>query len=259
MPADLRLVVDAAEGDAGELPPQRAGDGAADGGLADTGRTDEAEDGPSAVLLELADGQELHHSLFHVTQPVMVFVENALSTLDVQAVARPLAPRQRDHPIEVGADHGDFRSDRRHPFQSLHLVKCLLMGFLRHPRRLDLLAQIAELFRVGVPLPELFLDRAHPLAQEVLLLAFTDLAPHSAVDLLIELQDLHLPGEVHTDLGETFRRRADLEDSLLVGQLQVEIRDNHVGQSPRIRRSRGALQGFRRNRPAQLNDLVELG
>ena len=45
--ADLRLVAHAAQGDADELAAQRPGDALADGGLADAGRADEAEDRPA--------------------------------------------------------------------------------------------------------------------------------------------------------------------------------------------------------------------
>ena len=53
VPADLRLIVHAAEGDPDILPPESAGDALAEGGLAHSGRAVEAEYRCVEVALEL--------------------------------------------------------------------------------------------------------------------------------------------------------------------------------------------------------------
>src|SRR5690606_13933010 len=72
--ADRGLVVHAAEADAVELAPERASDGAAERGLTDTGRADEAEDRALLVLLELADGEVLDDALLDLLEAGVVLV-----------------------------------------------------------------------------------------------------------------------------------------------------------------------------------------
>ena len=57
MPTDLRLVVQAAQRHAVELPPHGVRDGLPERGLAHAGRADEAHDWSPHVVLELADGK----------------------------------------------------------------------------------------------------------------------------------------------------------------------------------------------------------
>src|SRR5581483_5907403 len=59
MAADLRLVAHAAERDADELSPERLGDRARQRRLAHSGWSDEAEDRPLDVRVQLADREVL--------------------------------------------------------------------------------------------------------------------------------------------------------------------------------------------------------
>src|SRR5207253_748530 len=81
--ADRRLVVHATERDAMEFPAERARDALAERRLADAGRTDEAEDGPLLVLLQLSDREVLEDALFHLLEAVVVLVEDLADRGDV--------------------------------------------------------------------------------------------------------------------------------------------------------------------------------
>ncbi len=104
--ADLGLVVDAAERDPDELALEGARDRASERGLADARRSDEAEDRPLAVLLELAHREELDDALLDLLEVVVVVVEDAAGVREVEVVARERLPREAGEPVEVGADDG---------------------------------------------------------------------------------------------------------------------------------------------------------
>ena len=76
MAADLGLVAHAAERDAHELAAERAGDRAAERGLADARRADEAEDRAAGVRLQLAHGEVFEDALLDLLEVVVVLVEH---------------------------------------------------------------------------------------------------------------------------------------------------------------------------------------
>jgi len=88
---DVRLVVDAAEGHAGELPAQRAGDRLAERRLAHARRSDQGDDRARtaaakhlepALLAQLAHGQELDDAVLDLLDVVVVLVEHPAGVLD---------------------------------------------------------------------------------------------------------------------------------------------------------------------------------
>src|SRR5262249_14222925 len=97
MPADLRLVADAAQRHSRELSPQRAGDALAEAGFAHPGRAHEAEDGLArravschvrrlgrrgaietgcAFLAELLHREVLEDAVLDLLEIVVIFVED---------------------------------------------------------------------------------------------------------------------------------------------------------------------------------------
>ena len=110
--ADFRLVAHAAERHAHELAAERLGDRARQRGLADAGRADEAEDRPLHVRVQLADGQVLEDAVLRLLEAGVVGVEHALRLRQVDHFVGPLAPRQRDEPVEIGARDRVFGGGR---------------------------------------------------------------------------------------------------------------------------------------------------
>ena len=108
--ADLGFVVHAAERCARELATHGAGDRLAERGLADSRRSDKAEDGLAAAvgrpshLLQAAHREVLDDALLDLVQVVVVRVEDLARLLDVYLAAGRHVPRQRDHQLEVGSD-----------------------------------------------------------------------------------------------------------------------------------------------------------
>ena len=121
VPADLRLVVDAAQADAHELPPHRPRDRLPERGLADARRADEAEDrlaarlapaatsrrgaparpAPLPLLAELPHREVLDDPILDLLEIVVVLVED-----------RPRASRSSIVP-PVSFPHGSFSIQSR--------------------------------------------------------------------------------------------------------------------------------------------------
>ena len=93
MAADLGFVMHPAEADADEFAPGRARDALPERGLADTGRTDKAQDRAAAARVELLDRQVFEDAPLDLAQPVMVGVEDAARLGDVDRAC----PDSTDH------------------------------------------------------------------------------------------------------------------------------------------------------------------
>jgi hypothetical protein len=199
--ADLGLVAHTAERHAHELAAHRAGDRLADRGLAGAGRADQREDrtlGVTAALrgartglglrvvarrvrpgpcrlrgtlgAQLAHGDVLDDPVLDVLETGVVGVEDLARARRIEVLLGALAPRDRDHPLEVGADHLRLAAAAllAHPLEPAELALDLLAHVLGHLRLGDLRAQLVVDRRVV--LAELAADRLHLLAQHVLAL-----------------------------------------------------------------------------------------
>ena len=127
MAADFGFVVHAAQGNANELAAQGAGDGLAQRGLAHSRRSDETEDGPLQVALQLEDGQVFEHALLDFFQVVVVFIQDLLGALDVHLLRARLRPRQGRQPFQVGAGDGVLSGGNGNASQALQLALSLLL------------------------------------------------------------------------------------------------------------------------------------
>ena len=106
-------------------------DGAAERGLTDAGRAEEAEDRALLVLLQLADGEVLEDALLHLLEAVVVLVEDLAHRGDVEVVRRRVVPGKIEDPVEVGADDGVLRRADLHVAETLELLLRDLLGLRR--------------------------------------------------------------------------------------------------------------------------------
>src|SRR6185437_15797001 len=174
MPADLRLIVHATQARTHELQPQGASDALAEGSLADSRRADEAQDRAASLGIELAHRQILQDAPLHFFQAVVVLIEDAPRALDVDVLRVRLAPRQRDHPVQVGAHHSIFGARLVHAPQALELLANVLVDFRRHAGLGDRLLQLLRIAAALLGFAQLPLQLAHLLAQNGLALALAE-------------------------------------------------------------------------------------
>ncbi len=74
MATNLRLISNAAQGDAHKLTARGAADGHGQRSLAHAGRTDQTENRPARILDQLANGEIFENALFDLLQTVMIFL-----------------------------------------------------------------------------------------------------------------------------------------------------------------------------------------
>ena len=201
----------------------------AERGLADAGRADQAQDRAGQLVGALLHREILDDALLDLLQAEVIVVEDLLRELEVLLDLGLLVPRDRQQPVEIVAHDGRFRRHRRHLPQLLELVRRLLARLLRELGLLDLVLELGELV-LAFLVAELLLDRLHLLVEVVLALRLLHLALDARADALLDLQDgdfaLHQAEHLLQPLGD--RRR--LQDRLLVGNLDREMRGDRVGE-----------------------------
>ena len=191
--ADVRLVADAAQRDAGELAAERARDGLAERGLADAGRSDQGDDRArsaaaehleAALLAQLAHGEELDDAVLHVGQTGVVLVQDSARLDQVVVVLGAHVPGDVEHPVEVGADPSVLGVLLARPLQAVELAVDLGQHVLGHLGLGDPLAVGRD--DVGLALVQLLLDRLELLAQQELALGLLHALGDVAADLLLQ-------------------------------------------------------------------------
>ena len=169
-----------------------------------------------ALLAQLAHRQVLGDAVLDVLEAGVVGVEHRARRDRVEVLLGALAPRHRDQPVEVGADHARLARLLAHPLEAGELLERLLLDLLGHLGVLDLRAVLVGDRRLV--LAELLADRVHLLAQEVLALLLLGALLHVLADALAHLQlgqalALQLDGQLEA-LGHV--ERAQQLDLLLV-------------------------------------------
>ena len=212
--ADLGLVAHAAQRQAHELAPRRLGDRAAERGLADAGRADQAQDRALQRAGARLHGQVLQDALLDLLQAVVVLLEDLLGLHHVDRLGLGLAPRDRQQPVEVVAHDRGFRRHRAHVAQLLQLALGLGPGFLGQLGLLDALLELDQLVAAVVLLAQLALDRLHLFVQVVLALGLLHLALHAGADLLLDLQHADLALHQGVDLLQALHDVEDLQQLL---------------------------------------------
>ena len=125
-------------------------------------------------------------------------------------------------------------------------------AFLGELGLLDALLELGQLVAAVLGFAQLLLDRLHLLVEVVLALGLLHLALDARADALFHLQDADLSFHEGEHLLKPRRNRRDLEQLLLVGYLQGQMRGNG------IRQLRGILDLVDRNQHLGRNLLVEL-
>src|SRR5207248_10081996 len=236
--ADLRLVTDAAERHANELPSHRSRDGLPEARLAHAGRPHEGEDRRAQTRGELAHGHVREDPVFDLGQAVVVLIEDLRGLCDVPIIARGFAPGERDEPIDVGPDDAGLGRSLRDLLETTNLLQRLFLDGVGHAGLLYLFLDLAQLGSAFV-LAELLLDGLHLLAEDVLALRLVEGLLDLALDLRLELEDFVLLREEDRDELEPLDDRVRLEE--LLALLEREIR----ARCDEVREVRGVLRVLR--------------
>ena len=235
MAPDLRLITDAAQGNAGELPVHGPGHRHGHRGLAHAGRTHKADYLPLQIRGQLLHSQELQNALLHLVQAEVVVIQGLPGPLHAHPLAGLLAPGELQAHVQIAAQDrglGGAEGLLGQPAQLLlqllpHLVGELGLG--------DLLAVVPDLrVAAALALAQLGLDGLHLFPQVVVPLIVRHLLPGPVLDLHIQPQDLHLPGEQAVEPLQAAHRTQLLQDGLLVAVAHGDVLGDIVGDIPRV-------------------------
>src|SRR5512139_3806514 len=105
MATNLRLVANAAQRQANEIPPEGTGHRLGKGGLPHPRRSHEAEDRPPDLLYQRLNREIFEDSLLRLLQTVVILLEDPGSLVDVELVLGLLVPREREEPIDIISHH----------------------------------------------------------------------------------------------------------------------------------------------------------
>ena len=241
---DVRLVPDAAKTQPRQLPVRRLGDAHSDGGLSHTGRAHQAQNLRLPVGVHLPDGERLQNPLLHLLQAEVVPLQDLPGGLHVEALLGLHAPGHFQAHVQIVPGHRRLGAAVGLPGDAVHFPEKVLAALLRQGQGLDPLAVVLQL----VLLAQLVLHHPDLGPQNLLPLAPLQLLPDLALHLLLETQDLILPGQELVDVLQTLRGVPLLQDLLLLVVAEVAV----VGDEVRQRTGIPALQhhGPRRVRDA---------
>ena len=234
MAADFRLVVHAAEADADEFAVHGARDRLAERGLADAGRTDEAQDRRLALRRQLAHGEIFDDAPLDLVEVVVVVVEDAAGLGDVDRLVLGQRPRQLDQPVEIGAHHAVFAGRLGHALQAAQFLARLILDLLRHAGLGDGGLELGGFDGLALlAFAELALDRRHLLAQQHFALALVERGLGLAADFLRQPQHLDAVRQRARHLVHARRNVDGFENLLLLFRLDVHIGGRQIGQRRR--------------------------
>ena len=189
---DFRLVANAAQRHANEIPPKCAGNGTAQRRLAYARRADETKNRAFDFFFELIDGQVFENSFFDFFQIVVVFVEHLLGFFNVEIVLGFLSPGKIDKPVEVGPNQGCLGRLGMHLLEAAQLLFRFALYFARHFGFGDLLSELVHFFGPLIAFTQLLLNLFELLAQEIVPLRFAHLFLGLILDARLHRRKLEL-------------------------------------------------------------------
>ena len=231
MASDLRFVVHAAQAHPDKLAVHGARDRLTERRLADTGRSDKAEDRRLALRRELAHCEIFDDPALDLLKPEMILVEDAASRLDVDRRLLRQCPWQVDEPVEISPDHAVFAGRLGHALKPAQLLARLVVDLLGHMRVGDRLIEFGDLGRLSlIRFAKLALNGGHLFTQQDLPVAGVERGLGFPADLLRQAKHFD---PVRKQAGDPLHSRADLhrlEDLLLFVGRRIHEGRHQIGQ-----------------------------
>ena len=109
MAFDFSFIAHAAHTETVEFPPQCVCHGMTDGGLANTWRADQKQNGAAHLALEGPFSQKLDDAVFDIVQAVVIPVENLAGFRQVEVVFGMDAPGHLRQPVQIISGDAVFR------------------------------------------------------------------------------------------------------------------------------------------------------
>ncbi len=259
MTANFRFVPHTAKAHAHIFTPSRLGNRAGQRGLADTRRSNKAQDRALELAGPALDRKILDDAFLDLVETVVITLEHVLGIFEVALDFGLLAPRQVQHPVEIIANDRGFRRHRAHLLELFHFRVGLLPRFLGKLGLGEPVLELLELIGTIFAITQFALDRLHLLVEIVLALGLFHLALDPAADTPLDLQhtDLafHEPQNAFKALGNRWGR----QNVLLVLDLDRQMAGNRIGELGMLFDLGDRCDDLGRDLLVELDVVLELG
>ena len=176
MPANFRLVADAAQTHAREFPSQRVGNRLTQARLAHARRPDKTQNRPVSFRIQFAYGQIFDQTALDLFEIVMIAIEDLLGLIEIDVVLAQFRPGKFSDRFDVTDDDGILRAGRRNKIEPLQFPLGLRQHIGRRFRFLEPRSQLRDLLiGAGIAFAEFLLDRLQLRAQISLALRIGEL------------------------------------------------------------------------------------
>jgi hypothetical protein len=189
--------------------------------------------GRRSVEVELTHREELEDAVLHVVEPVVVLLQDLLRERQIDLLFGALVPRQLGHPLEERADDLVFGRLRARALQALELTIDLGALILGELEGLDALTHLLDVVAFLL-FAELLLDRLELLTEQHLALPLAELRLHLGLDVLLRIDARELALDREEAFAHTLLVVEQLEQTLLLGRLQLEVERDQVGERTRL-------------------------
>ena len=194
---DVRLVVDAAQGNPGHFPVQAPGDGVGNGGFAHAGRADQADDLGRHIRRHFPHGDGFQNPFLDLLQSKVVVLQYLPGGGNVHPLLCLLIPGQFQYRVQIIAQNRALGGAEGLLLHAVYVLQQLLFRVFRQLQRLNALGVGIRLVFV-VPFAQLFPDDLHLLAQIVVLLALINGCPGFFLNVPFQLKHFQLaPEKLH--------------------------------------------------------------
>ena len=174
----------------------------------------------------------LHYSVLDFLKSEMVFVEHLLCVLEVEIVLCIFIPWQLDESLKIVVLNAVICLLRVHALQFLELLIKYICHFLAPFLLRCLLCQFLDILFVWRT-AKFFLDSPKLLIQKIFALLLVEVGLHLALNLLFQVDHLHLLVEELQQFVGKLRYIIDFQQLLTVFHLRQEVTRNEVDHKPR--------------------------
>ena len=232
--ADLGLVMYTAQTHAGKLAAHALRHRAGDGGFAHTRRTNQADDLPFDIGVQLAHGKNFEDSLLDLLKAVMIAVQHPAGVGLIQVILSDGVPGQCQNGIQIAADHTDLRLIAGHFGKAVAFLEKLFLAGGIQLERLDFLSIVIRFHAGIIAVAQFLADDVHLLPQIIITLVFVHLDIYFIVQFFLNGKHIAFLAQQHQQLFQTAQQGSLVEDGLFVLILEKQVGRHVFAQEKRI-------------------------
>ena len=233
MTPDVRFIMDAAQRNPSHFPVQTSGNRIGNAGLADTGRTYQAQNLGWHFRCHLPNGNSFQNSLLDLFQTEVIMFQNLFCRSHIHPFFGLLVPGKIQHRIQIVAKNGTLGRSEGLLLQTIHIFQQLLFQFLTQMQIFNTLDVVFK-FRRLVCFPQLILKNLDLLTDIVIPLVLIQCRAGFLLNIRFQAEHLHLLTEQTESRFQPFHRVQLAQHFGLVREVNSRILGNGIRNETRI-------------------------